>query len=236
MIDFRLGRYQEVLTDAAVDAVITDPPYGERIHRGTNRHVAGSDLPDGADRRRFGYQSWTAKDVLEFVAFWSPRCRGWLACMTSHDLIPAYEQAYALAGRYVFAPVVIISPRPRLIGDGPACWAVYLMVARPKTREYATWGCLPGAYTSTSAREGVLGAKQLVLMQQIVNDYSRPGEIICDPCAGSGSGLIAAYQCGRRSIGSEVDELTYVNTSKRLATVLRSPSIFEPAAQQSKLL
>lgn len=37
----RLGRYQDVLSDVVCDAVITDPPYSDRNHKGYNRGVSG---------------------------------------------------------------------------------------------------------------------------------------------------------------------------------------------------
>ena len=34
MIDFRLGKYQDVLCDVECDALICDPPYSDRTHKG----------------------------------------------------------------------------------------------------------------------------------------------------------------------------------------------------------
>jgi site-specific DNA-methyltransferase (adenine-specific) len=225
MLDLRLGRYQDVLADVRCDAVIADPPYGERTHSGQRhgrRDVRYQDCysPDVATRG-IGYAHWTPDDVAEFVAFWAPRCTGWFACFTSHDLTRAYMQAYEAAGLYAFAPVVCLMPgmNVRLAGDGPSSWAVYLMVARPRTMR--AWGTLPGGYYGSPGEDRkshpVVGGKPLWLMQSVVRDYSRPGDLICDPCAGGGTTLLAAAQTGRRAIGAELDPVTHAKALKRLA-------------------
>jgi len=169
-------------------------------------------------RENIAYAEFNAATVAEFVGAWSTRCRGWLACMTSHDLIPAWESAYRDAGLYAFAPVPIIQKRPRLVGDGPSSWAVYLMVARPRNRQMATWGCLPGAYDAPTVKGAwIAGCKPIGLMRAIVRDYSRPGDLIVDPFCGSGTTALAAASEGRRCITSEELPDHYEIARKRIA-------------------
>jgi site-specific DNA-methyltransferase (adenine-specific) len=213
VIDLRCGDWRDVLADVEeCDALIVDPPYGARTHAGhdagVNGHIGAG--KDSATRRQLNYAAWTPADVREFVEHWSPRTRGWFCAMTSHDLIPVYYNALEAAGRYVFAPVpcVIRAMTVRLGGDGPSSWAVYMVVARPKTREFATWGTLPGAYV-VNRDPGHIGGKPRALMELIVRDYSRPGDLVVDPCAGMGTTLRAAELLGRRAIGAEVDPATH---------------------------
>lgn len=217
-MDLRLGRYQDVLGDVTCDLLLADPPYGAKTHAG-QAAVAGSHLGagfDNASRRALSYAHWTPDDVHEFVAFWAPRTRGWMACMTSHDLGLVWQAAYEAAGLYSFAPVSVIQDRVRLGGDGPCSSTVYLMVARPKTRQFSTWGALPGWYKAGTERNGHIGGKPPDLMRTLVRDYSRPGDLICDPCAGGATTLLAAAQTGRRGVGSESDPTTYAKAAKRL--------------------
>lgn len=214
----RLGSWQDVLADVECDALICDPPYSSRTHEAINDHVAGSDMPDGASREPVSYASWSPADVAEFISAWTGRVRGWWACMASHDLIPAYEAAYTRAGLYAFSPVPIIQKRPRLVGDGPSSWAVYLMVARPRTVEYSRWGCLDGAYSAGTVKGmGIAGCKPLGLMRAIVRDYSRPDDLVCDPFIGSGTTAIAALSEGRRFIGAEQKPEHHAIACARLA-------------------
>tara|TARA_R100000278_G_scaffold119544_1_gene101050 strand:+ start:4983 stop:5699 length:717 start_codon:yes stop_codon:yes gene_type:complete len=230
--DLRAGDWLETLADVEqVDAVICDPPYGERTHAGNAKM---HEIPTA--RRSISYACWSPADVKAFVQSWAPRCRGWFACMTSDDLIHVWRAAYEEAGLYSFAPVVITSPRVRLVGDGPASCAVYLMVARPRNVQFSRWGALPGHYRAPVARGGHIGGKPLDLMRAIVRDYTRPGDLVADPCSGYGTTLRAAVIEGRRAIGAEIDAGTYATAADRLAQPY-TPSMLAPplSAEQGAL-
>jgi site-specific DNA-methyltransferase (adenine-specific) len=93
---------------------------------------------------------------------------------------------------------------------------VQLIVARPRTKEFARWGTLPGFYDVARERQLVTGGKPLELMRQIVRDYSRQGDLVADPFAGGGTTLAAAHLEGRAVIGSECNPATYRLALERL--------------------
>lgn len=221
VLDLRAGRWQDTLQSEQVDAVICDPPYGAVVHDAPRAATF-----DGKARRGLDYDCLSPADIHEFVAFWSPRCSGWMAAMTSDDLIGHWREAYQRAGRYHFAPVPIVQHRPRLTGDGPGSCAVYLMVARPKNREFATWGSLPGWYHADVERHGRYGGKPLPLMRAIVADYSRAGNIVCDPFAGHGTTLLAAHMLGRNALGAEADPAVAARAEARLAAHTGQSDLF----------
>lgn len=51
--------------------------------------------------------------------------------------------------------------------------------------------------------------KPVGLLKRLIEIYTDPGDVVIDPCAGSGSTLRAAYECGRNSYGFEVDRKFY---------------------------
>jgi site-specific DNA-methyltransferase (adenine-specific) len=217
-MDLRLGRWEDVLTGVECDALICDPPYSERTHKGHDAGVAATrnGRVDVAVRRDLGYLPWTDADVDGLVRFWHPRTRGWIVLIVDHVLARAAEGALASVGRYVFAPLpfVEVGRGVRLAGDGPSSWTCWVVVARPRTVEMARWGTLSGAYIGRTASNGVragrrMGGKPLDLMRAIVRDYSRPGDLVCDPCAGGGTTLRAAVAEGRRAVGAEMDPETW---------------------------
>lgn len=225
--DLRLGDWRDVLQDVGqVDAVITDPPFGARTHDG---HDAGAiEGFDGGNRAALGYRAWTPRNVWEFVGFWSPRTTGWIVAMTSHDLLPAWENAFAFAGRYSFAPLPFVArgSRVRLQGDGPSSWTIQIIVARPRTAAAMSWGTLPGAYILPKGKwprdeRKITGSKPLWLLSELVNDYTRPGDLVCDPFAGSGTTLLAVIAAGRRGIGAERHGLTFATARNRLDEATR---------------
>lgn len=235
-IELRLGPWQDALADVGeVDALITDPPYSERTHA-KQRHGRRDERSAGryVSARGLGYAHMTPDDVSVFVAAWAPRVRGWLCAFTDSELYPAWRDALQASGRTVFAPIpcVQIGMNVRLAGDGPSSWTTWLVPSR--TKRVARWGTLPGAYvgnpfdagenSATAARRSsVVGSKPVWLMRALVRDYSRPGDLVCDPCAGGGTTLLAARVEGRRAIGAEMDPATHALASRRLARPYTPP-------------
>jgi site-specific DNA-methyltransferase (adenine-specific) len=213
--DLRLGRWQDTLTDVECDALITDPPYSARTHEG-QRTGSSIRMPT------IGYQSITQDDAQAFAAEWSKKTRWWAVIFCDHLAFQWHEAAWAAAGWLVFAPLLVkVNPTPRFSGDGPAFGLEFIMAARRRTSKRKS-GSLPAYYETMCgfAGEGqrsiVPGAKQVDVMRAIIRDYSRPGDVICDPCAGGGTTLIAALIEGRSAIGSEMDPKTHALAMARI--------------------
>lgn len=213
------------------DALVVDAPYSERTHAG---HRGGCDVDSDAyahaatsiERRRaqrsdLDYPAWTAADVAAFGSTWSGLCRGWRVSITDHVLSSAWERWYEEEGLYAFAPVAWLgATRPRLVGDGPSASACWLMVARPRTVRMSRWGTLRADYvirSRASDEGGIIGGKPRQLMLAVVGDYSAPGDLVVDPCAGGGTTLVAAIELGRLAVGCEPDAGRYEIARARCA-------------------
>lgn len=217
-----------------VDALIVDAPYSERTHDGhgtMERHGCGvPPMYDGGERRELDYEAWTPGDVGAFVGDWNALVRGWLGSLTDHVLVPAWATAMEAGYRYAFSPLACVETgsRFRAVGDGPPQWSTWLVLSRPRSREWMRWATIeareargakpiPGAYVGPSERKDVTGGKPLWLMRAIVGDYSREGDLVCDPCMGAGTTLVAAVELGRRAVGCEPDAGRFEMAAKRLA-------------------
>lgn len=51
--------------------------------------------------------------------------------------------------------------------------------------------------------------KPVALIRELIEIFTDPSDVVIDPCAGSGSTLVAARECGRSSYGFEVDKKFY---------------------------
>lgn len=59
--------------------------------------------------------------------------------------------------------------------------------------------------------------KPVALMEYLIRTYSEPGDLVLDPCMGSGTTLVAARNLSRRSIGIELDAGYVAVAKNRLA-------------------
>ena len=65
------------------------------------------------------------------------------------------------------------------------------------------------------------------LLAELIADNSNVGDLVFDPCAGSGSTLLVAHNMGRRYIGCELDETFYKAAKKRLDTETAQMNLFD---------
>lgn len=229
------GDCHEILpTLPKVDAVITDPPYSERTHAGHDASARGhaGAGKDDADRAALGYSALSEEAAALLAYRFTKVCDGWIVWMTDHTLAPVICKALQDFGRYVFAPLPFYAPgsRVRLSGDGPSSWTDWILVAR--TAAQHRWGTLPGGYVagpgwSDKAR---MGGKPTALMESLVSDYSRPGQLVLDTHMGAGTTGVACARTGRRFIGCEIDREAFDIACERIARAQAQGSLLEPEA------
>jgi site-specific DNA-methyltransferase (adenine-specific) len=59
--------------------------------------------------------------------------------------------------------------------------------------------------------------KPVALLERLINIFTDPGDVVIDPCAGSGSTLIAAHNTGRRGYGFEIKKDFHAKASAWIA-------------------
>ena len=76
-------------------------------------------------------------------------------------------------------------------------------------------------YFVTAEREGKLHPTQkpIALYEYLVNTYSNPGDMVLDPCMGSGTTGVAALNTGRLFTGIEQDSDYFQKASDRLLNI-----------------
>lgn len=205
-----------------VDAVITDPPYSARTHAG---HDATKEI-----RAELGYAALDEVGCCALAAAYSDCCSGWVVWMTDHTLAPAISAALSAHGRYVFAPLPFFQAgrSVRLTGDGPCSWTDWIVAARTKAQ--SKWGTLPGGYIAGQGwnDKARMGGKPTALMESLVQDYSRIGDIVLDSHMGAGTTGVACMRTGRKFIGCEVDADAFALSCKRIEQAHAQGQLFAP--------
>jgi len=201
------------------DLLCVDAPYSDRTHAKSDPATlvgpnskdwvrSNGKIDSPASRRALNYDMWTPRSVRAAVRSWHPMTRGWMVSITDHLLAPHWAHAMERVGRYVFAPLPWFCPGRgvRLAGDGPSSWTCWIVVGRPRTAPYSKWGTLPGGYMTKPEEMPIVGGKPRDLMRALIRDYSREGDVVCDPCCGGGTTLRAAVDWGRTAIGVDISE------------------------------
>lgn len=198
------------LGDKSVDAVITDPPYTERTHSKA-RSLTG--------REGIAFASMTDSALTSALMNMGRISRGWVIATLDYrhavqfDVDPPAGLKCQRLGVWVKT-----NPTPQLTGDRPAQgWESIAYFHRADRRSTWNGGGVHGNYTMRTADpEGHPTAKPLPLLQDLIRKFTKPGDVILDPFAGSGTTLRAAVNEGRRAIGVEIEERYCELIAKRL--------------------
>ena len=193
----------------SVDAIITDPPYGINYVSPTGARIQNDTAPF----------IWFLYDAFRVLKPGSSG-RGTLVCFTRWDVQQVFIDAIRLAG-FIVKSEVIWDKIQHGMGDlksqfAPSHENIIFAVKgkfsfpghRPK--DLITHRKLPGSQMIHPTE------KPVPLLADLITAVTKPGDLILDPFAGSGSTLVAAKKTGRRFTGIELDNVHYVNAQRRI--------------------
>lgn len=223
-------RVLTTLTDASVDAVLTDPPYssgGQSMsarqadpaqkyqQSGTKRQYPPM-LGDNKDQR-----SWILWSTLWLSECWRAAREGSpLMVFTDWRQLPALTDAVQAAG-WAWRGIVAWdkrSARPQIGRFRQQC--EYILFASKGRFAAPTRACLPGvyAYTVNSAQKVHLTSKPVKLIMDLLA-VTKPGAIVLDPFMGGGSVGEGCFRTGRSYIGIELSSDYYAISRERLEKI-----------------
>ena len=196
------------MPDESVDAIITDPPYG------INYHTKGTGASIKNDKSPFIWFLYDAFRVLKS----GDSGRGSLICFTRWDVEQTFIDAMKLAGFQVKSEVIWDKVMHGM-GDCKAQFA--------PTHENVVFA-VKGKFSFPGKRPRDVASGEMIhptekpvgLLTSLVNAVTKPGDLILDPFAGSGSTLVAAKKSGRRFIGVELDDEYYEKARRRTEEVV----------------
>ena len=193
----------------SVDAIITDPPYGINYVSPTGARIQNDTAPF----------IWFLYDAFRVLKPGSSG-RGTLVCFTRWDVQQVFIDAIRLAG-FIEKSEVIWDKIQHGMGDlksqfAPSHENIIFAVKgkfsfpghRPK--DLITHRKLPGSQMIHPTE------KPVPLLADLITAVTKPGDLILDPFAGSGSTLVAAKKTGRRFTGIELDDVHYAKAQRRI--------------------
>lgn len=190
-----------------LDLIVTDPPYGVNYRDRTGRSIQNDDTLD-AVLPVFGDLYRALKPGGFCISFY-----GW-------NRVDRFMSAWKAAGFTVAGHIVWTkdyASRKRYLAYHHE-QAYVLVKGQARLPEKPLADVQPWTYSDNRAHPT---EKAVEILTPLVRAFSSPGDLVCDPFAGSGSTCVAAALAGRHYLGVELDESYCRHARARLAGVAR---------------
>lgn len=190
------------IPSGSVDFILTDPPYLVRYRDRTGRTVKNDNNDDWLDPA-FSEMHRVLKNGQFCVSFY-----GW---NKADRFMEAWRKAgFHIAGHFVFTKRYASSEHFTRYQHEQA----YLLAkGHPAVPAHPPADVIPWTYTGNRLHPT---QKPIGCLKPLIEAFTKPGDIVLDPFAGSGSTLLAAREAGRRFVGIELDEAHHRTASMRL--------------------
>lgn len=241
-MDLRLGDCLEgmkALADKSVGVTITDPPFDKKTH---SRGGAAVKRYDGGPAigvipfAPLGPAAPIAKQIARIT-------QRWALVFCAVRQIEEWSRSFEDEDWNVPRVLIWNKPdaSPQFSGDRPGHGYETIVLAHPVGHTRWNGGGMKGVYECNriDRDSGFLHPTQkpLTLMEAFVSDFTDPGELVCDPFAGSGTTAVACKRLGRRFIGWEKDPKFHAAAVKRIEAAreqFQLPRMAKP--RQTKLV
>jgi site-specific DNA-methyltransferase (adenine-specific) len=241
-IEVYLGDCREVLPSlAGVNHIISDPPYEDEMHAAVgNINRIRNDGQRTREDLGFSGVNFNRADYARLMVEAS---NGWLICFTLAEGVRAWRDEIQKNGGKWDTTLAWIKPdaSPRFNGQGAARGFECAVTAWCGTG-YRSWngGGKRGVYThcvNTARQSNHPTLKPTPLMVELVMDFTKPDELVCDPFMGSGTTGLACIKAGRRFVGIEQKQEYYDDARRRIELELKQGDLFmaPPKLKQGKL-
>jgi site-specific DNA-methyltransferase (adenine-specific) len=247
-----LGDCLEILpTLAAVDSVISDPPFEAEAHTLQRRVKRGPHSAGVDDRQAMNTPLSFEPLSFEPLSFELRQASGAHIARLARRWALVFCQCEASQlWRSALEPMkyrrtaVWIKPdgMPQYSGDRPGMGYESLVCCHAEGRSRWNGGGRTGVFThnkNSGGKHEHETQKPVPLMRELVALFSDPAETILDPFMGSGTTGVACAQLGRKFIGIEIEPKYFDIARKRIEAAYAQGRLFEPeppAPEQGKLV
>jgi site-specific DNA-methyltransferase (adenine-specific) len=233
-----LGDCREILpTLGKVDAVVTDPPYGDdATHAG---HLSSIVLRNGeAARQPLGFGGITADELLAMASAWCEVATRWVVFSCEWKHVHKLDEAGLLVRFGIWRKP---DGAPQFTGDRPGMgWEAVAVCHRPGRKRWNGGGRHAFWSVPKAGQFGHPTEKPEHLFGAWVRDFTDAGETVLDPFMGSGTTGAVCVKMGRRFVGCEINQKYFDIACRRIEDAYKQPDMFvappEPKPTQLSLL
>ena len=230
--DFECGDgLNGLLERGAVDHTMTDVTFSKRVDE---NHAAEAVRDPG----EFDFAPMTPELLEHAARVIASVTRRWALIVTDYEEgVPLWKSALESCGMKFWATGHFrkLNPKPLMRGCGPSQPNEAIVICHGAHLEQRWNGGGKAAEWSASVVKGTERVhptqKPTMLLRQLVEDFTDPGELIADPFAGVATTGVAAVACGRRFWGAELLPHYHEIGLGRL-----SMPLFDPRPHQQDLL
>jgi site-specific DNA-methyltransferase (adenine-specific) len=202
-----------------VDAIITDPPYNPKTHKGARsaKSLTASQID---------FDSLTEEQFIAFCAHSVALAKRWavMSCAWQHAALLEKSGVPLVRLGIWHKP----NGAPQFTGDRPGVgWEAVAILHRQGRKHWnggghhAVWVC--------NVEHGAHPAqKPLKLVMDWVSKFTDEGETVLDPFMGSGTTGVACVKLGRKFIGVEKRRDYFDLACRRIADAYRQRDMFAP--------
>lgn len=194
-----------------VDAVVTDPPYAARTHG-----MAKTNKGRGHGNKLVSFSAFSGELFVNFCDMLLAASAGWVVMTCDHHHAPLMfdRQEFVRIGAWLKT-----NPMPQISADRPGQGhEAVLILHSGKTKKAWNRGGGSAVWRHNVCQGALVPTqKPLPLVRALVSDFTHAGDLVLDPCAGSGSTALACEQLGRRWVAVEANEAHCEAAAKRLA-------------------
>jgi site-specific DNA-methyltransferase (adenine-specific) len=216
---------------SAVDHTFTDVPFSARVDE---NHAAEGVRDPG----EFDFEPMTPELLDRASRVIAAKTRRWALVITDYEEgVPAWKAALENCGMKFWATGHFrkSNPKPLMRGVGPAQPNEAVVICHGAHLEQRWNGGGKPAEWTAAVVKGLERChptqKPTMLLRQLIEDFSDPGELIADPFGGVATTGVAAVACGRRFWGAELKPHYHALGIQRL-----SMPLFDPRPEQRSLL
>lgn len=202
---------------------VADPPYEDELHASFGS--IGRIRTDSKHRSRHNEMGFEGvnRDRAEFAAAMVARTDRWILIFSLAEGVRAWRDEVQANGAKYKTCCNWVKPdsAPKFNGQGPARGFECIVTAWCGPG-HSSWnaGGKRGTYTHNVnvGRQGEHPTeKPLTLMLELLEDFTRPGDMIYDPFMGSGTTGLACMRLGRKFVGIESKPKFFDLAHKRLS-------------------